>query len=823
MPKSTELYEIKTEFRDVEDLCLKWRVLAESDGLPPYEELGVGSLGRLADDLALVKPSGAAFEIAFCGETLRRLFDDPPRGAPISDLPRNFAAPFLDALQRAQTVRHPVSTLARRVTAGVVATMELVVFPLAQRRRGDVFLVFLRDSSTRYDLLDALYEATDDGLATLAALYGPTHEVDDLLIINLNSSAARLLGGAETALLWRRLSEAMPAWRANGMIARLCASLERRRRDEFEASLRIADGAVAHLRVSATPMGDLVGMTLTDVTDLKQREASFRLLFEHNPMPMWVCDPRTLAFRAVNDAAVICYGYARERFLTLELADIFVDAPFGAALRRDGLTAEAFSPDELWLNRTADGRVLKIQIFVRELVIDGRKSLLMAMVDVTAQHDAAMRIAHLAHHDDLTGLANRALFHARLTQGLAAPGLGGAQLAVLYVDLDGFKYVNDAFGHPVGDKLLIEVAERLRRATPPGDLVARLGGDEFAVLLQQGACIECVQDFAAHIIDSIAQPYRIDGNEIRVGASIGFALAPDDAGDVDTLLRDADIALYRAKRDGRGVWRRFQPQMAELILKRRSLETSLRNALSAQELQLYYQPLVDVERDEIVAFEALLRWNHPTEGLVPPDVFIPIAEETGLIGPIGEWALRDACFEAARWPDSISVCVNLSPMQFNARTLPQTILSALAASELAPQRLELEITESVILAESQANLAALHQIRGLGARISMDDFGTGYSSLNYLRSFPFDKIKVDRSFVKELPHNQECGAIVRAAAGIASCLDIALVAEGVETQEQLKHLRAEGYAQMQGYLFGRPTPASEIAELLEKEAKRRAA
>jgi diguanylate cyclase (GGDEF)-like protein len=824
MRKSTELYKIKTEFRDVEELCLKWRVLAERGSLPPYEEIGLGSLGRLADDLALIRiTEDDAFEIAFCGDALALLFDAEPRGAAVASLPSNFATPFLEALERARDVQIPVATLARRVVAGVVVTLEFVAFPLARRRGGPVYLAFLRERRARYDLVEIIHKATADGVAMLAAHYGPAQDAVDFYIVNLNDSATRIFGACDGGLLWRRLSDAVPAWRDNGLCERLRENLRHQRREEFEASFQGADGATAHYRVSATPNGDLIGLTFSDVTALKQREASFRLLFEHNPMPMWVCDPQTGRFRAVNDAAVQHYSYPREQFLLLELSDIFIDAPFSAAPPGLQLSAEAFSPNELWLSRAGDGRMLRTQIFARELQLDGRAALLMAIVDMTVQHEASARIAHLAHHDDLTGLANRALFQMRLAQGLAALDAGGPALAVLYVDLDGFKYVNDAFGHPIGDKLLIEVASRLRGAVEQSDVVARLGGDEFALLLPNRANAEAAQTAAARIIDAISRPCLLDGQEIRVGASVGVALAPQDAHDADALLRDADIALYRAKRDGRGVFRRFQPEMAEHILQRRELETALRHALAAGELRVHYQPLVDVARGEIIAFEALLRWMHPTKGLVRPDVFIPIAEETGLITPIGEWVLREACHEAARWPQSISVCVNLSPTQFNTRKLPQTIISALAASGLAPQRLELEITESVILAESQANLAALHQIRGLGARISMDDFGTGYSSLNYLRSFPFDKIKVDRSFVMELPHNPECAAIVRAAAGIAECLDIALVAEGVETQAQFEHLRAEGYAQMQGYLYGRPAPADEIAGLVAKGAKLAAA
>ncbi len=434
---------------------------------------------------------------------------------------------------------------------------------------------------------------------------------------------------------------------------------------------------------------------------------------------------------------------------------------------------------------------------------------------ITANLASSREEAHrLALHDPLTGLPNRALFAERMGHALAHVRRHGTKLAVLCLDLDRFKQVNDTLGHPVGDALLRAVAGRLTGCLRDCDTVARLGGDEFAVIQAPLVRIEDAATLAQRIVTTLSEPYDLHGHSVVIGASVGIALAPADTADGDHILNMADMALYRAKADGRGVFRMFEPGMDTKMQARRVLETDLRRAVQAQEFELDYQPLVDLLSGRVNALEALVRWRHPERGLVRPDDFIPFAEETGLIGPIGAWVLHRACAEAAGWPAHVRIAVNVSAAQFKCPGLADTVFDALAVSGLAPERLELEITETAFLSDAEATLAALHRLRAKGVRIAMDDFGTGYSSLGYLRSFPFDKIKIDRSFIRDIETCLDCKAIVRAVTGLGSNLGITTTAEGVETAAQLEQLRAEGCDQIQGFLFSRPVPAREVAALL---------
>ncbi len=442
--------------------------------------------------------------------------------------------------------------------------------------------------------------------------------------------------------------------------------------------------------------------------------------------------------------------------------------------------------------------------------------------DITERRRAEARIVYLAGHDQLTDLPNRVLLREKLEAVLAKAAQGGS-FAVHCLDLDRFKAVNDTLGHSMGDELLKQVAERLRNAVREDNVVARLGGDEFAVVQCELDRPEAASALANRIIEVIGEPYYIDGQRIVIGTSVGVALAPGDGLDPDQLLKNADLALYRAKEDGRGTVRFFERGMDARLQARRLFETELRAALGNGELEVYYQPVFNLAANEISGFEALLRWNHPVRGMVSPVEFIPVAEDTGLIIPIGEWVLRQACAEAAAWPAPLQVAVNLSAVQFKGRNLVGTVMSALAAAGLPPARLELEVTESVLLLESQATRATLHKLRELGVRIAMDDFGTGYSSLSYLRSFPFDKIKIDRSFIRDLSTKPGCTAIVHAIAELARSLGMATTAEGVETEEHLTLLRAEGCTEIQGYLISPPKPAENVPALLAKYNVARAA
>jgi diguanylate cyclase (GGDEF)-like protein len=454
--------------------------------------------------------------------------------------------------------------------------------------------------------------------------------------------------------------------------------------------------------------------------------------------------------------------------------------------------------------------------FGRRVAFDGQDGYLVAVVDITERRKAEARVAYMAHHDGLTDLPNREFYQERLRQALDEAQTGHKRVAVLCIDLDLFKNVNDSFGHPMGDRLLRLVADRLRSQVRGNHLAARLGGDEFAVILASDVSPNEVSDFSARLIEVLSASYDIDGVEVVIGASIGIALAPSDGSSSEELMRNADMALYRAKSDGGGVHRFFEREMDRIAQKRRDMEVDLRRAFANGEFELHYQPLVDIGANRISGFESLLRWLHPEKGMISPAEFIPIAEDIGLIVPLGEWVLREACGEATKWPDDVKVAVNLSAVQFRSRNLVQAVISALAHSGLSPLRLELEITESVFLAETEANLAILHQLRELGVRISMDDFGTGYSSLSYLRSFPFDKIKIDRSFVKDLADRPDCVAIVRAISGLGRSLKITTTAEGVETVDQLDWLRNEGCDEVQGFLFSAAKPAGEIAALFSK-------
>jgi diguanylate cyclase (GGDEF)-like protein len=461
-----------------------------------------------------------------------------------------------------------------------------------------------------------------------------------------------------------------------------------------------------------------------------------------------------------------------------------------------------------YIRRLEDGRSLAISVTP---LPDG--GWVGTYEDITERQEAEARIAYMAHHDALTGLANRVLFQAELEKAVAAArrGRGGA---LLYVDLDRFKEVNDTLGHSAGDTLLRMVAARLRETTRETDLVARLGGDEFAVIQTAVECPADAARLAERIIAALSEPMDLAEHRIVVGASIGIAHIPADGSEPEELMRKADLALYQAKADGRGVHRCFEPGMSARLQARHALERDLRDALASQEFELHYEAQVALATCRLVGFEALLRWRRPGHGLVPPAEFIPLAEETGLIVPIGEWVIRRACADAASWPEHLSVAVNLSAAQFKTDGLVQVVRAALEASGLAPHRLEIEITESAMLQQSETTLRMLHELRALGVRIVMDDFGTGYSSLSYLQRFPFDRIKIDRSFVRRLGGAEGSEAIIRAVTGLGASLGIETVAEGIETEAQCEQVRAEGCALGQGHLFSRPLPATELPALL---------
>jgi diguanylate cyclase (GGDEF)-like protein/PAS domain S-box-containing protein len=681
----------------------------------------------------------------------------------------------------------------------------------------------------------------------------------------------------------------------------------------------------------------LVVGTITDISELKQREASSRLLFETNPLPMWVFDTETLRFLAVNPAAVEHYGYSREQFLAMTLLDIRPADDVDAFREMVGTRNGSFRTDRSWRHIKADGSAIDVEAYSQSLQYEGRPAWMAAVVDITerkkaneelrrtrqfldtvienvpamlfvkeakdhryilvnrageellgiprdeligksdydflpqeeadsffirdqevlradrlhiveeerihTRHNgvrdiltkrlsvdgddgqskyllgvaediterkrAAARIAHLANHDALTDLPNRPAFAERLNFTLERAIATSDPFAVLCLDLDRFKDVNDVFGHAAGDALLHDMGKRLAAAAA-GAFLARVGGDEFTLIID-GPQPDAAIALADRLMATVADDFQFEGHTFRIGLSVGMAFFPNDGTNAATLLSNADAALYRAKADGRGVFRMFEADMDKRLRKRRGLQKDLQSAIQRNELSLDYQPQALIT-GEIIGFEALVRWHHPRHGLIGPMDFIPLAEESGLIIPIGEWILREACREAASWPNPIQIAVNLSPVQFRHGDLPGLIHTVLLETGLAPGRLELEITESVLFDDFSRASSILRRLKAVGVRIAMDDFGTGYSSLSYLQSFPFDKIKIDQSFVQMIRKNPQSAAIIRAIVGLGRGLSMNIVAEGVETSDQLDFLRAEDCNEVQGFLVGRPFPIERYAD-----------
>ncbi|MEF2071824.1 putative bifunctional diguanylate cyclase/phosphodiesterase [Consotaella aegiceratis] len=576
------------------------------------------------------------------------------------------------------------------------------------------------------------------------------------------STAIVARGWGETARLMRAL-DAMQA-----TIAGKIASLEKR--SKTQASSLSGTIAIQSARWEAALNNMSQGLCLFD-QDLK--------LVVHNKRFEQMFGPRRFGMtsREVHEDPFLCHVLAH----------------------REGAFFNAEMPD---------GRVIAIS---RQWIEGG--GLVVTLEDITERHIADQKLKHLARHDALTDLPNRLWFREKLERAIATPGA-----AILSLDLDGFKSVNDTLGHPIGDHLLKLVAERLKECTGKKDLIARTGGDEFAVIQVAGSQPAAAEELAQRFIQTLAKPFEIEHQRISIGVSIGIAVVGkgrDGPTGADAILKDVDLALYSAKARGRGVYRFFEPEMGEALQHRRQTEIDLRKAMDDEELELYYQPFFDVERKTISGFEALIRWRHPERGMVSPGEFIPLAEEIGLIDSVGLWALKAACLQAREWPSQLSVSVNLSPIQFKDPALFDNVWAILKTTGLAPNRLQLEVTESLMLQETETTLSVLEAFRAMGIRISMDDFGTGYSSLGYLTRFPFDKVKIDQSFIRNLTESQNI-AVVRAVIGLSRSMGLSVIAEGVETFEHYDVLEREGCKEMQGYLFSRPVPASEIPPLLMK-------
>jgi diguanylate cyclase (GGDEF)-like protein/PAS domain S-box-containing protein len=581
-----------------------------------------------------------------------------------------------------------------------------------------------------------------------------------------------------------------------------------------------ADGTLIRVTRQPIPGGGWVA-THDDITE--QRRAEEELyetkqfldsIIDNIPIAVVVKDAVTRKFVLVNRTFQAMRGLGRDAlvgksvfaFYNQRTAE-FIDHMDSEVLQghRDGKNLE-YDVD------TQDGTRIYAtsRIVVRDN--DGEaKYLIVVINDVTERKKSEQRIAFMAHHDALTGLANRAAVTQQIEEAAARQRRRGDSFTVLLLDLDRFKHVNDTLGHSAGDALLRQAAARLKALLRETDVLARLGGDEFAII-QSGETNqrEAAGALADRIIEIFAKPFDIDGNEVNIGTSIGIALAPEHGTNPDSLLKMADMGLYGAKSAGRNGYRFFDPDMGAAADARLALENELRRAVAQNEFELHYQPIVDTKTRRICSAEALIRWRHPTKGLIPPDHFIPLAEDTGMIAPIGMWVLRTACSDAAAWPANVKVAVNLSPVQFRKTNLADAVMTALAESGLPPERLEVEITETALIESAAECLPALHRFKNAGIAIALDDFGTGYSSLSQLTMFPFDKIKIDKSFTQNLTKRAECAAIISAALTLAQNLDIATTAEGVETNDQYKLLRLAGVTSLQGYLFQRPCPVSEI-------------
>jgi diguanylate cyclase (GGDEF)-like protein/PAS domain S-box-containing protein len=815
---SIQALNIGTEFKDVAMLCRLWAVAGLYSDLPAYEDVALSGLGRLAHELALLKPAPNDLDFMRLGAALEARLGAPLKQRRVSELDINYRVAFESCAREALRERRPAFALARCVEGGLLATCEALALPLASRWGGEFVLVFLRQRPAAHDLVDAIYTATTDGILALATAAGDCNG-GDFQVVSLNSGAAKFFRRAEADVLWGLLSDVLPHAVAGDLYRIFGEVVSSGVSRKFEHSLRMESGRNVHLSISAAPIGDLLSVTFTDISEIKLREDSVKLLFDNNPCPICIFDPDGLRFIRVNESAVQLYGYSVERLLSMTLTDLHPPEEHGRAIE----AAVNIRPDcrtgSCWTHIASDGRKLDVVIYTRKLMFEGRASIVASVIDVTAQRRAEARIEHMAHHDDLTSLANRILFRTRLEEALAQIAETGSNVAVHSIDLDYFKRVNDTLGHAVGDDVLRFVAARLKSAMRSGEVIARLGGDEFAIIQANVAGPEEAGALARRLVETLSAPYRIGRHNVTIGASIGISLAPSDGIDPAVLIKNSDIALYEAKKAGRGAYHFFEAQMDARLQARRAFEVDLRLAFQNEEFEVHYQPIVETASGAIVGCEALLRWRHSQRGNVPPSDFIPLAEEIGLIAPIGEWVLNQACAEAVRWRSDVKVAVNLSPVQFRRAGLVAAVEAALASSGLDPGRLELEITESVLLEETEANLATLGRLRALGLSISLDDFGIGYSSLSYLRTFHFDKIKIDRSFVADMAQTASSLAIVRAVISLGTSLGVKTVAEGVETYDQFVGLEREGCTQVQGYLFSAAVSGAAFCAMLPKNAE----
>jgi diguanylate cyclase (GGDEF)-like protein/PAS domain S-box-containing protein len=636
--------------------------------------------------------------------------------------------------------------------------------------------------------------------------------------------------------LWRGcgLHELLEARKAAGTFSceiaqyenELHAKLEQKK--SFTIDTELADGRTIAVVDTPTPGGWVA--THEDITERKRAERELDhtrtfldMIVENVPTPIIVKDAEDLKYLLVNRATEKYFGVDRAAILGKITADIIPNDIVGTILSEDRKTIEAGEirlQGEHAVVTPKNGTRVVTATRLPVKGEDGKPKYLITVVrDVTERKRDQQRIAHLAHHDSLTQLPNRVAFNECITATMDIAGAKGGSFALLCIDLDGFKTVNEMFGHSVGDAVLVEVARRMD-AVCQGAFLARNGGDEFTLITPVGPQPASAYELAGRLSAAIESDFTVEGHSIGIGVTIGVAIFPQDGVTAAALVANADAALLRAKLEARGSIRFFDLPMDTQLRDGRALQQDLRKAVEHDELELHYQPQARID-GAITGFEALARWHHPRRGLVPPSDFIPLAEESGVIGALGEWVLRTACREAASWPQPLSIAVNLSPVQFQHGDLPSLVHRVLLETGLAPARLELEITEGVLIGDFTRAVAILRRLKNLGVRIAMDDFGTGYSSLSYLQSFPFDKIKIDRAFIANLCHSRQSATIVRAVIALGGGLGVPVIAEGVETEEQLKFLADENCNGIQGYLIGRPKPIADYAAMVGRKPSRR--
>lgn len=551
-------------------------------------------------------------------------------------------------------------------------------------------------------------------------------------------------------------------------------------------------------------------------SDLRESERRYRNLFEASPIAMWIYDPQSLRLLAVNKQAIDQYGYSADEFGAMKLTDVRPQDDVPRMLSRMSERTSPFHDHGIWKHRRKDGSLIDVHVTSSDIEWGGKPARLALLRDVTEKKEAEDRLAFLAHFDTLTGLPNRVLLLDRLNQSIASANRNNKLVAVLFMDLDQFKQINDCLGHTSGDEVLCDVAARLRSGLRDGDTLCRYSGDEFIIVLNDITALDDVAAFATRVLVSLASPFVVEGREVTTTASIGISVYPNDGRDLETLVRQADVAMYQAKTEGRNAFRFYQPAMQEAVSLRMALQNDLRRAIERREFVLHYQPILDLRTGKTIAAEALVRWNHPQRGLIAPGEFVNIAEETGLIVPIGKWVLERACRDAAEWKATagadIDICVNVAPRQFRRFELIDEVADALVSAGIEPKRLRLEITEGLLIDNDLQALDIMTRLKSTGVRIELDDFGTGYSSLGRIGAFPIDGLKIDRSFVGKIGHDEHSRLVARAIIGLAQSLGLGIIAEGIETADQVGLLTEFGCTLGQGHFFSQPVTASEFGQ-----------